>query len=875
MTSKILTHYLDYNCLFPIELQFDPEARTLAVTIDRDGDIYRRLRGNLNHLLQCVPTQAGLTPLKRTEGNTVYFTHVPEDFRLNFAGKPFALYQNHKFNGLGVHELRPFTASALRTLGSQHPSKAAAYYLPDEFEKFEPLRQKASGTITTDFHTHSSGQISAAGLVKVALEHDAFYPEHLLNDLGISPAKDIPRTKQKRIRFQPLEPQNLPDEVDCVPLKSLTPEQLHVLQDALSLRTDRQWSYTDAENECYRLRYPFTKNNALIKDSLKQMARESMANGIMHVEISFTGLDNPEIFRKVHEAIWEMEHDSEFKGFTLRLKHGIPRTFTQDQIRESLEKAKILAQSPYVVGVDFLGYEINKTNSFYEELDDFAAWVAENDPDFTICIHAGENDKNPGNVKEALRIVLKHGVRMRIGHGLYGLDDEAIEIIRAIEKKWPERIPLVHIEANPDSNIALNNINNLGDMPFRFMLDNNVPFVVSSDSLGLYRTSSEQLGLSLLHAGLGTKDLDVVTHHQNGLRDKQHSYSQTKAAALDGWNTEAGRDTHLERTLSELAQIPKAAIPKAEHIPDNVIQQMLRGPSLIPENKEEWPSQGPQVVVPSRRHREAMLQDPAGIREKLEKDTAAATLRDMLKERIPITVVGASGTSWDRISPGHQREVAIALDMLTHVLDPEKVYFVQGRNKREGLCKQLKDTINRANKGAGTRFATAGLLTDPTPDTATDHSHLDYVFRIDHPLNVADEIVDFTVRHNGALLAIGGSAFTRDIILKADRKMENTGKGALLLMKGPKGASTEKATIMDDSYHFTDGKELIWKLQDLMKQRPEIFKPGYADLNHEALETLYEQAAERVRKPAKGPSPENQTVTTTKQLKLFPGIGRS
>lgn len=874
MTLKTLTHYLDYNCLFPIELQFDPQAKTLAVTIDREGDIYRRLRGNLNHLLQCVPTQAGLTPLKHIDGDTVYFTHVPEDFRLNFAGKPFALYQNHEYNGLGVHELRPFTASALRTLGSQHPGKAAAYYLPDEFEKFEPLRQKASGTITTDFHTHSSGQISAAGLIEVALAHDAFYPEHLLNDLGISPAKDIPRTQQKRIRFQPLEPQNLPDEVDCVPLKALTPAEMHILQDALSLRTDRQWSYTDAENECYRLRYPFTKNNALIKDSLKKMARESMSNGIMHVEMSFVGLDNPEIFRKMHEAIWEMEHDPEFSGFTLRLKHGIPRTFTQDQIRESLDKAKILAQSPYVVGVDFLGYEINKTNSFHEELDDFATWVAENAPDFTICVHAGENDKNPGNVKEALNVVLKHGVRMRIGHGLYGLDDEAITIIRAIEKKWPERVPLVHIEANPDSNIALNNINNLGDMPFRFMLDNDVPFVVSSDSLGLYQTSSEQLGLSLLHAGLTAKDLDTITRHQNTLYDKQRSYAHGKANALAGWDTEEGRDTFLEGTLAELAQVPKATIPKAEHIPDNVIQQMLRGPSLIPENKEERPPQGPQVVVPSRRRREAMLQNPAGIREKLENDTAAATLRDMLKERIPITVVGASGTSWDRISDGHKREVAVTLDMLTHVLDPEKVYFVQGRNKREGLCKQLKDTINRANKGAEARFVTAGLLTDPTPDTAIDHSHLDYVFRIDHPLNVADEIVDFTVRHNGALLAIGGSAFTRDITLKADRKMENTGKGALLLMKGPKGASTEKAAIMDDSYHFTNGKELIWNLQDLMKQRPEIFKSGYANLSHEDIDALYEQAVERIRQPAKRPSPENQNVTNIEQLKLFPEKGR-
>ena len=853
METKTIKHDIDYNCRFPITLRYNPAERTLAVSIDPEGNMYRRLRGNLNHLMQCSPTISGRTPIKeRIEGDTVYFREVPDDFRLSFANKPFALYQNHSYNGLGVSELRPFTVSALRTLGSQHQSKATPYFLPESFNAFEPLRKKAKATINTDFHTHSSGQISAAGLIRVAKDHNALYPEHLLNDIGITVDKNVPRITQKRIPFQPLEPQPLPDEIECVPLSALRPEQLEILEDCLSLRTDRQHSYTDAENECYRLRYPFTKNTSLAKDLIKEMARESMATGIMHVEISFVGLDKPDTFRAIHEAIWEMEHDPEFKGFTLRLKHGIPRTLTPDQMRESLDKAKILAKSPYVVGVDFLGYEINKTHSFVEELDEFAEWVKDNNPDFTICVHAGENDKNPANVKEAIRIAAKHGVRMRIGHGLYGLDDEAIAMANPLTTG---KRPLLHIEANPDSNIALNNINNLEHMPFRRLIDNDMPFVVSSDSLGLYQTSSEQLGLSLLHAGLSGRDLDIISHHQGTLVSMQQEYVAHKKATIPHWDTRVGRDHFLDALQLEMNTVPKAMVPKHERISDADIETLLRGPRVIPESREI---------------RKALSEPRSVLREQLN-TPEVRQLREMLRTKIPITLVGASGSSWQRIDKHERGEIAIALDMLATILDPDKVYFVQGRNKREGLCRQLNTTIKRVNAASEKPFSTIGLLTDPTPDSTIDYSHLDYVVRINNPLNVADEIVDFTVRNQGALIAIGGAAFTRDIILKSDRLMDERGKGTLLAMDGPEGASSEKALVMDPSYSFKSGIDVVLRLQECMKDTPDIFKPYMDRLSRQDLEVIYEKSAERLGLHTHRPLPASniRTPAHASQLQLF------
>ena len=840
----LTTHHIDYNEHFPLDLDYDAGTRTLRATLGLETNPNMRMIGNLNHLLQCVPLGTDTRISKHITENTVTFHPVPPTFALEFAGLPFARYTAENDNTLIVRELRPFTASGSRSLGTQHRSKAALYPVAKSFDAYEKLRVQAKATINTDFHTHSSGQISARGLIDVAIAHNASYPLHLLHDIGIYPAELGPRSKQEfskgegkppemasalkehplismqeRISFPPLEPQNLHPTQPCIPLSALSGDELHMLELHLSLRTDRQSSYTDAENDCYRLRYPFTKNSALLKDTIKQMARESLASGIDYVEMSFVGLDKPDTFQKVHEAIWEMERDPELKSFKLRLKHGIPRTYSQEQIKESLEKAKVLARSPYIVGVDFLGYEINKTTAFAEALEEFAIWIRQHDRDFSLCVHAGENDKNPDNVKQVIKLAVKHGVRVRIGHGLYGLDDEAIALAAPLLKNPDD--PHLYIEANPDSNIALNNINDVRDIPFRRLIDSHIPFVVSSDSLGLYQTNAEQLGLSLVHAGFTSENLNTLDAHQQRLRARQHAYSARKENAIGGWGSEQSRDQYLSTLINELDKVPKAKIPTHYRAKDSDVRERLAAESV-------------ELIDNAKR------------------------LPEPLKGKAPITIIGASGSSWKRISMGHRREIAIAYDMLVHALNPEKVYFVQGRNKPEGVGDALNTAIKFANAESQTDFLNVGILTDPTLDSTTNYAHLTHMVRVNTPLDVADAIVDFTVAQGGTLIAAGGAAFTRDAILKADRRMEKHNKGVLLVMNGPEGASTEKSAIMDDSYTFAEGKELLTKLQQMHKKHPDYFLPTFRNLDEAALRRLYNDAAERVGNRYGDPDPHRQ-----------------
>jgi adenosine deaminase len=816
---------LDYNGLFPLNLNYDPATQTLKVYVERDANPGKRMTDAVYKLINCTHNYQDLTQITKTpEGsgrNTrIVFHPVPPEFTLHMGNEPFGKFKVAANGDLEISEHRPLTASQTRLIGTQHTRKAWLSETGMDYAEYDAMRALAKSAITTDFHTHSSGQISAKGLLKVAKAHGAYYPIHLLKDIGINRNFEIGHIrKEQRVKFPPLEPQDLDDEVGCVALSALSEKELKTLELHMSLRTDRQESYTDAENDAYRLRYPFTKNLDLLKDTIKEMARESLANGITYAEISFVGLDKPEILQRVHEAIWEMEEDPELKAFSLRLKHGIPRTFSREQFIESLEKAKVLLQSPYITGIDVLGYEVNKTNEFYTPLDDFAKWLKDHYPKKNLCVHAGENDKNPNNVRDALELAEKHDLYLRIGHGLYGLEGEALEIAKRLCANAHD--PKVHIEANPISNIALNNISHESKMPFRRMLDHGIPFIVSSDSLGLYQGSAEQLAVSLLHAGFSRSDLEILKHHQDSLLERQRRITEDQKSTIKGWNSEEGRTDFLLKMTKEIGIVPAAKIPKHYRMDDDQVELALS-------------SQGVELI-----------REPKNTKK----------LPDFIKEKRMIGIFGASGASWKRLSPGHQREIAIAYDMLAHAIDPETAYIVQGRPKAEGVNDAINTALREAQKAGAKKTENVGLMTDNVLEHA-DYGHLTHMVRIKGQLDVADEIANFAVQHDGILIAAGGAAYTRDIIMKADRRMEKHDKGHLLLMDvGLSGASTEKAEDMEDTYKFIDGKSL---LQRLNERSPGVLREEFRDLNDKQLRDLYNAAAERVNERYGMPSSMQQ-----------------
>ena len=143
-----------------------------------------------------------------------------------------------------------------------------------------------------------------------------------------------------------------------------------------------------------------------------------------------------------------------------------------------------MARSPYVVGSDFIGEEINDIADLQPAIKEIVKYVGEEDKDFTIRIHAGENDSLRDNVRKSILCVkeaLAEGQEMprcRIGHGLYSEDlnseagKELLELMRETG---------VVIEFQLTSNVRLNNISDLSNHPIKKFFNNGVKCVQGKD----------------------------------------------------------------------------------------------------------------------------------------------------------------------------------------------------------------------------------------------------------------------------------------------------------------------------------------------------------------------------------------------------------
>lgn len=816
-------HDLDYNQLYPLLLDYDSSRQQLKVTFDTSAEPWDRL---VKNVLGQLSVQVGNSPVRnpkskgagrKSSGNTVTFSPVSREFSLVLGKEPIGHYTINPNGRLSQTFQRPLTTDEVRRIGTFH--KGEPY--PQWREELSPAENKelldtAESAVFTDFHTHSSGQITPEGLLEVAMKHKPYhYPVSLLEEAGIRTSfADIPgkhRASIPRIPFPPKERPGVqyPTHVEGADLHQLPPLELRKLAAKMAMPTDRQATFTEMEHDGYRFRYPLSKDKRLIRDTLKKTAQELASQGIQYAELAFVGLDNPEMLKLVHEVMDEIRQDPVTRDVNLRFMVGIPRGLPLPKIEEMLEKAKILTQSPYVIGVDFLGYEVNKTERFVDLYDQFAHWANTHRPGLTLRVHAGENDKNPENVKDFLKMAVKYpSLHFRIGHGIYGMDGQAINMARHLNAD-PAK-PRLTLEFNPSSNIALNNVDDLKQIPFQFAMDNDLAFIVGSDSAGTYGTSAVQLGLAAYYAGLDKRGFDRLKEHQTYLMQHQLLYSGTLAHEIPQWGTPAGRDAFVEKLSNALTQVPVASVPRQEEVTDEQINKKLHDDNV----KRTYPGQR----VPE------------------------------LEGKRPVVIVGASGESWKRMGKGQQRENAIAIDMLIHAVG-DQAYIVQGRSKKTGLSKVINESLvdskeERREKGRPTLY-TMGLYVSPSFDLNQSYKHLTHMEH--HPgqlLDLADALVDHTFAHDGVLVAVGGAAFTRDTILKADQRgihdSAPDNRKMLLLLANTVGASSEKAAVLHPDYTVIDGRQLIKKLYE---EQPDLFPPRFS---LRSLDRLYKESSRRV-----------------------------
>ena len=353
------------------------------------------------------------------------------------------------------------------------------------------------------------------------------------------------------------------------------------------------------------------KNNSLRQDKLLWIAREYKRQGIHYIEITDTDLvkvGEPAVFylEEIHEVMPRIEKETGVKIRFLAGIRRIPLTIIKDQItkvdylRENLDVLKAVAKSPYVVGSDFIGEEINDITELKETIEEIVKYVIQEDENFTIRIHAGENDGLRENVSKAIETVInatpngKKIPTVRIGHGLYTPDLDSEDGKKLIENLKKSNAIL---EFQLTSNVRLNNLNVLENHPLKKYLQSGVRCVQGTDGCGMYGTDTidEQLALQNL-LGLTDEEFmkmreveeEVISSKEEYFINKSKKFSEllgTKSLResileLENKNIQASQKNKTVMKLSHYLEAEKELKDKIKEIPKNKIPIIIAGGSF-------------------------------------------------------------------------------------------------------------------------------------------------------------------------------------------------------------------------------------------------------------------------------------------------------
>ena len=362
------------------------------------------------------------------------------------------------------------------------------------------------------------------------------------------------------------------------------------------------------------------KNNTLRQDKFLWIAREYQKQGIKYVEIADTDLSkNSEraikLLEEVHQIFPQIEKETGVKIRFLFAIRRIPLTIIKDQktsntyLKENINLLKAVAKSPYVVGSDFIGEEINDIVDLKPVIKELVKYVNNEDKNFTIRIHAGENDSLRDNVRKSILCVkeaLEKNQKMpqvRIGHGLYteNLETEAgKDLMKLIKENG------VIIEFQLTSNIRLNNLSDLTNHPIKTFLKNGIKCVQGTDGCGFYGTDTfdEQLALHNL-LGLTDENFAKMRKVEDEVIEKSEKYFKEKSKTFKGFlgnktikeavleleekNTKETEDLEELRLTNNL-ETEKELKQKIKNLPTDKVPVIIAGGSFNTKGRETIPT---------------------------------------------------------------------------------------------------------------------------------------------------------------------------------------------------------------------------------------------------------------------------------------------
>lgn len=411
----------------------------------------------------------------------------------------------------------------------------------------------------TDLHTHLNAMLTPDILIALAIKHQIRYPLYFIQKLNLKITDEqskklemYRKALEKRYENSDLRgkafERKIKDETyinfaDLI-LNNLenAEENIRKIKNSLVLIKDGQAVFTNLDKLYIVYRYVFTKgreaeikvkytqkqidsipdesvkehlnkmledakpgskyeNNNILKDKLLWISREYQKQGIKHIEISTTDLvkkgeKGVAFLRTLHEILPLAEEET---GVAIRFLAAIRRVWlSPEEIREALDVLKAMAKSPYVVGSDIIGEEINDIADFRELIAELVKYAVYEDNSFTIQIHAGENDAFKDNVYSAIECVkaaIPEGAecpKVRIGHGLYV---ENLNFEKGKKLMEDMKNMGVVLQFQLSSNVRLNNLSDLQNHPIKQYLESGVSCVQGTDGFGIYGTDTleEQL----------------------------------------------------------------------------------------------------------------------------------------------------------------------------------------------------------------------------------------------------------------------------------------------------------------------------------------------------------------------------------------------
>ena len=677
----------------------------------------------------------------------------------------------------------------------------------------------------TDLHTHFAGALTPETIVKVGIAHNIGYPADKLQQMGINISNyEI-------------------DNKNNIQLSSLSEKDVEVLKQHMIISPVTQETFNTME-EIYAYRGPFTKNRELFPDFLRELANDYKKNGVNYVELSFSSLTEgwkpEEYMQMLEDTLPQIEQET---GVKIRFLAGLWRHSDEPYNQDIIDTLITVAKSPYIVGCDYMGHELNQSLDFKAQLQRLADYAMESDPNFAIRIHAGENPIYKTNMYDALKIIYdQHAKRkleenekaknerrktneipmpqVRIGHGLYGLDitedgnwnevgkDGVIKLIKEMGAV---------IEFNMSSNLALNNINDIDTIPIKRYIDEGVDVVLGSDGHGLYSTFGKQEALLAAAAGLKSKDFEQLVRTEQRVlqraedRERRHPRISNVQGLYDSivHTGENGGKHYTDEVARRIANEKKAQV-------DGLLKRIEQTGAEI---------------------------DP----EKIEEVTSG---------KKPIVLTGASKKAWPNISPEDQKHIRLAMQVLANTLNPDRSFVVTG-GTNFGVEKEMHEAAHRRNEKKDTKLVVLGTLTTEAnldkenvePNTITHVTVLerDGIFTKNW-MDLPYTQIQYATENDGHIIAVGGGAVVSDYIQVA----HNNGVKNLHLMNGPYGASTDKSRSLNgNGYSFGSISEL---LQRLYKRTPEIFGEEFS-LNN--VGQYIEQAKLDLTAQEVGPNPAN------------------